>query len=58
MAQTNVKVYADEKIRAFLEVPLDFPNSETLAAIDDVDNGRNLSKTFHSVKDLMKDLNE
>lgn len=39
------------------EVALDIPNSETLAAIDDVNHGRNLSKTFHSVAELMEDLN-
>lgn len=39
------------------EVSLDVPNAETLAAIEDVNRGRNLSKTFHSVADLMEDLN-
>ncbi|WP_050699254.1 type II toxin-antitoxin system RelB/DinJ family antitoxin [Anaeromassilibacillus senegalensis] len=39
------------------DVALDVPNAETLAAIDDVNNGRNLSKPFHSVKELMEDLN-
>lgn len=39
------------------EVALDVPNSETLAAIDDVNHGRNLSKSFHSVTELMEDLN-
>ena len=33
------------------------PNAETLAAIDDVNNNRNMSKTFTSVDDLMEDLN-
>lgn len=39
------------------ELSLDIPKSETLAAIDDVNKGRNLSKTFHSVEELMEDLN-
>ena len=39
------------------EVSLDIPNAETLAAIDDVNHGRNLSKRFHSVEELMEDLN-
>ena len=39
------------------EVALDVPNAETLAAIDDVNHGRNLSKSFHSVTELMEDLN-
>ena len=32
------------------------PNPETLAAIDDVRNGREMSRTFHSVDELMEDL--
>ncbi len=39
------------------EVSLNVPNAETQAAIDDVNYGRNLSKSFHSVADLMEDLN-
>lgn len=39
------------------EVALNAPNTETLAAIDDVNHGRNLSKPFHSVSELMEDLN-
>jgi len=39
------------------EIGLDVPNAETLAAIDDVNHGRDLSRTFHSVSDLMEDLN-
>ncbi|MDO9565229.1 MAG: type II toxin-antitoxin system RelB/DinJ family antitoxin [Candidatus Desulfaltia sp.] len=33
------------------------PNAETIAAIDDVNNNRNMSKTFDSVSALMEDLN-
>ncbi len=39
------------------EIALSIPNPETLAAIDDVNHGRNLSKSFHSVAELMEDLN-
>ncbi|MGI6649648.1 MAG: type II toxin-antitoxin system RelB/DinJ family antitoxin [Bacillota bacterium] len=39
------------------DLRLDTPNEETRAAIDDVNNNRNMSKTFDSVKDLMDDLN-
>lgn len=39
------------------DVSLNTPNAETLAAIDDVNHERNLSKTFHSVSELMEDLN-
>lgn len=35
----------------------DVPNAETRAVLDDVMNGRNMSRTFTSVKELMKDLN-
>ena len=31
-------------------------NAETLAAIDDVDNNRNMSPTFDSMDDLMRSL--
>jgi DNA-damage-inducible protein J len=39
------------------ELRVEKPNAETLAAIDDVNNNRNMSKTFASVDDLMEDLN-
>jgi DNA-damage-inducible protein J len=39
------------------DLRLDTPNEKTRAAIDDVNNNRNMSKTFDSVKGLMDDLN-
>jgi DNA-damage-inducible protein J len=39
------------------ELRVEKPNAETLAAINDVNNNRNMSKTFTSVDDLMEDLN-
>ena len=49
---------AEDAKRASLEAALlDIPIAETLAAIDDVYHERNLSKTFHSVEELMEDLN-
>ncbi len=39
------------------EISLHIPNEETLQAIDDVNNERNLSGPFHSVAELMEDLN-
>jgi DNA-damage-inducible protein J len=39
------------------ELRLEKPNAETLSAIDDVNNNRNMSKTFDSVNDLIEDLN-
>ena len=38
------------------EMRLNTPNDETLAAIQDVNLNRNMSKTFYSVKELMEDL--
>ena len=38
------------------EMRLNKPNDETLAAIQDVNLNSNMSKSFHSVKELMKDL--
>jgi DNA-damage-inducible protein J len=39
------------------EIKLDVPNAETIAAIDDVNNNRNMSRAFDSVEDFMRDLN-
>jgi DNA-damage-inducible protein J len=38
------------------DVKRDVPNSDTLAAIDDVNNNRNMSRTFSSVAEMMEDL--
>lgn len=38
------------------EITLNVPNKETLKAIDDVNKGRRLSKTFDSVNELFEDL--
>lgn len=39
------------------DLRIEKPNEETMAAIDDVNNNRNMSKTFDSVSALMEDLN-
>jgi len=39
------------------DLRIEKPNAETLSAIDDVSNNRNMSKTFDSVNALMEDLN-
>lgn len=39
------------------DISLDVPNAETAAAIKDVDNNRNMSRSFDSVEELMRDLN-
>lgn len=38
-------------------ISMDVPNADTIRAIDDVRNGRNLSRSFSSVEELMEDLN-
>lgn len=57
---TAVNIFAKAMIRYQgipFEVSREIPNAETLQAIENVENGTNLSRTFHSVKDLMEDLN-
>ena len=39
------------------DLRIEKPNEKTQSAIDDVDNNRNMSKTFDSVSALMEDLN-
>ena len=39
------------------ELAVDTPNAEPLAAIDDVNNNRNMSKAYDNMAELMRDLN-
>lgn len=39
------------------EIATDVPNAETLAAIEDVNNNRNMSKAYDDMAELMRDLN-
>jgi DNA-damage-inducible protein J len=39
------------------QIQLPKPNPETIAAIEDVNKNQNVSRTFESVDELMKDLN-
>jgi DNA-damage-inducible protein J len=39
------------------ELRINKPNAETISAIDDANNGRNLSKSFDTVDELFEDLN-
>lgn len=39
------------------ELRINKPNKETLAAINDVNNNLNMSRTFDTISDLMEDLN-
>ena len=38
-------------------ISMDVPNADTVRAIDDVRHGRNVSRSFSSVEELMEDLN-
>ena len=38
-------------------ISMDVPNADTIRANDDVRRGRNLSRSFFSVEELMEDLN-
>lgn len=39
------------------EISMNIPNVETIKAIEDIRHGRNLSRSFSSVEELMEDLN-
>lgn len=57
---TAICVFAKKAVRERripFEITADFPNSDTLAAIDDVNNNRNMSKTYDDIDELMRDLN-
>ena len=56
---TALTVFLRQTVRSRgipFEMRLSVPNEETLAAIQDVNLGRNMSRQFHSVKELMEDL--
>ena len=56
---TALTVFLRQTVRSNgipFEMRLNMPNDETLAAIEDVNLNRNMSKPFHSVKELMEDL--
>ena len=38
------------------ELAVDIPNAETMKAIDDVNNNRNMSKVYDDIDELMSDL--
>ena len=57
---TAVNIFAKAMVNCQglpFDVSLKTPNAATLQAMKNVENGTNLSRTFHSVKDLMEDLN-
>ena len=57
---TAVGVFCRQAVmrgRIPFELTADRPNPETLAAINDVNNHRNLSKAYDNIDELMRDLN-
>jgi DNA-damage-inducible protein J len=57
---TAIGVFCRQAVRLGkipFELAVDVPNAETLAAIDDVNNNRNMSKAYDDVDELMRDLN-
>lgn len=57
---TAVNVFLRQVVRVHgipFEIKADVPNAGTMAAIEDVRNGKNLSPAFSSVEALMEDLN-
>ncbi len=57
---TAVGVFCRQAVRQGkipFELAADIPNAETLAAIDDVNNNRNMSKAYDDMNELMRDLN-
>ena len=60
IAMNILNFMTDEQLQGFIMMFKDIveiPNEETLAVIEDIENGRNLSKTFNSVSELLEDLN-
>ena len=56
---TALNVFLKQAVREQclpFEVSLNVPNAETIAAMSDAKNNRNMSKKFDNVSDLLKDL--
>lgn len=57
---TAIGVFCRQAVRLGkipFELATDTPNAETLAAIDDVNHNRNMSKAYDDMDELMRDLN-
>lgn len=57
---TAIGVFCRQAVRLGkipFELAVDMPNAETIKAIDDVNNNRNLSKAYDDMDELMRDLN-
>ena len=59
-AMNILSFMTEEQLQGFIMMfssLVDTPNMETQKVIEDIENGRNLSKSFNSVEELMEDLN-
>lgn len=57
---TAFNIFAQQAVREQripFEIKMDVPNKETIQAMNNVLEGKNLSRTFDSVSELMEDLN-
>lgn len=57
---TAINIYLKQIVREKgipFEIKLNNPNAETLQAFQDIKEGKNLSRPFNSVAELMEDLN-
>ena len=57
---TAINIFIRQALRQHsipFEITTDVPNEETIRAIENVRNGIGLSRGFHSVSELMEDLN-
>ena len=57
---TAINMFLKQSIREEaipFNLTLNIPNKETIKAINDVKNNKNMSKAFSSVDELMEDLN-
>ena len=57
---TAIGVFCRQAVRLGkipFELAMDRPNAETLEAISDVNNNRNMSKAYDDIAELMRDLN-
>ena len=56
---TAINMFLKQSIRSEsipFDLTLNIPNRETVKAINDVKNNRNMSKAFSSIEELMEDL--
>ena len=57
---TAIRIFLKKSVAVHgipFDVRTEIPNGETLRAMENVENGKNLSRSFSSVAELMEDLN-